>query len=493
MNLPANSATYSMKQFVIGPYNVAFIISFALVSYYTFSLPDLLSGGGDANSIWQTITSFHNDPITSSYVLYKGFLSVYPYVWLYDLSIFFDLDPFVFIKLYHCLLFAYVSAVGVPFVISELLAVKLRPYRNVIFVIVIFFMFKFTNIFSMLMVDLPSWAFFVAGISAVIKLSKRDAETPKYKYFYSGLLVGLSLCASGQFKIAALLLILYVVVSLLSKGNLKSVITNRTTIVVFMLFIFGALIPKIYDAHFERTIVDPMRDRGEWLPTGEVWLLSGMTRLLPHYKYGYPNASNRGLAILKETEGDGFEQRYENIKLGGGAYTAAEYVHIVKDNFFDFIVMWGTKTFISISFDGGNARVSHLAVSYSSLFLCAYLLYSRCRNIRDLLSSKAIIYLAILSTIAAPVFLFVDMRYGVTLQSFIIGLALFDDFIWVRLKNYLSAIAGAAKSRKLRFGVNNAIPYPLLMFLIYLLFCFLLYGALLEIPGSNPNDVLFNL
>ena len=42
--------------------------------------------GGDVTDIWETITSFYSGNIYPSYVLYKGILSVYPYVWFYELS-----------------------------------------------------------------------------------------------------------------------------------------------------------------------------------------------------------------------------------------------------------------------------------------------------------------------------------------------------------------------------------------------------------------------
>ena len=154
----------TFKRLLLNSYLIPFCISFALVGFYVFPLPDLLLGSGDAASIWQTITTFRSEKITSSYVLYKGFLSVYPYIWFLELSIFLKLDPFFFIKLYHALLFSFVAAIGVPYVVSKILSVEVKLYKNIIFVLILFYLTKFTGIFQMLMVDLPSWAFFVAGI-----------------------------------------------------------------------------------------------------------------------------------------------------------------------------------------------------------------------------------------------------------------------------------------------------------------------------------------
>jgi hypothetical protein len=493
MKTITNNITNTIFRFFLDPYIIPFIISLLLVAFYIFPLPDLLSGGGDAQSIWQTIISFGDDTITSSYVLYKGFLSVYPYVWFYNWAISIDQDPFVYIKIYHSLLFAYVSAIGVPYVISNLLSIKLKLYRNIIFVCILFYMFKFTHIFNMLMIDLPSWTFFVAAISSVLKLSKMNYHHHKFYFLYSGCLVGLTLCASGQYSVAGYLLIIYIVYTMLMQNKLKQIIINKNIILALLILILGVVTPKAYDADFEKTIVQPMRDRGDWLPTGEEWLLSGMTRMLPHYKFGYHESSNRGLAILKKTEGDNFAQRYDIIKQGGGAYSIKEYLHILQNNVFDFIVMWGTKTFISISFDGGKAKISHLLISYIALFLCLHLLHRKCKKVKDLLSSKSIIVLAIVSTIAAPVFLFVEMRYIITLQSFIIGFALLDDHIWNSINQYKNRIIIIIQKREFNACINCTISYSWVVFTIYLLFCFLLYGALLEIPGSNPDKVLFRL
>jgi hypothetical protein len=197
------------------------------------------------------------------------------------------------------------------------------------------------------------------------------------------------------------------------------------------------------------------------------------------------------LAILKNTEGEGFSQRYEIIKQGSGSYSTKEYLEILRRNAFDFIMMWGTKTFIAISFDGGKAKVSHLLISYISLFLCLNLLYRRCRSIKDLLNQNSILVMAIVSTIAAPVFLFIDMRYIITLQGFIVGFALLDDYVWSLAYSQLGRLKGLTKTGKFNAFVNTAIPYKSLLFTIYLLFCFMLYGALLEIPGSDPYKVLF--
>ena len=94
--------------------------------------------GGDVTDIWKTITSFYSGDIQPSYVLYKGFLSVYPYVWFYELSKVFGVGSWFFIKIFHCFLFSYVSDIGFPYIVSKLLKIEIKFWRRML---VIFLMF----------------------------------------------------------------------------------------------------------------------------------------------------------------------------------------------------------------------------------------------------------------------------------------------------------------------------------------------------------------
>ena len=212
--------TELIQKFALNPWLIPFFLAFALVAQFILPLPDLLSGGGDATSIWQTIITFRNEKITSSYVLYKGFLSVYPYIWFYELSIFWGLDPFFFIKIYHSLLFSFVAAIGIPYLVSKILNIKINIYKSVIFVVVLFSLTKFTHIYSMLMVDLPSAAFFVGAMCAVYLSYGFNSIWRIVALLLSGLMVGLTLSSSGQYSLAGYLLAIYVVVSIVDSRNL---------------------------------------------------------------------------------------------------------------------------------------------------------------------------------------------------------------------------------------------------------------------------------
>ncbi len=300
-------------------YVIPFVVGFYLVMSYLWPLPDLIPVGGDPYSIWQTIVSFREEKVISSYVLYKGFLSVYPYVFFRKLSILYGLDPFLFIKIYHATLFSFVSAVGIPSLVSRALNININIYKNLFFVCLLFFLVKFTHVFDMLMVDLPTWAFFVGAIFFSTQPLSSKFWVRVVMSLVSGLLVGLALCSSGQYVLAGFFLIVYVVVKIVKESFFSDSFSKKNYLYLFAFFVIGISVPKAYDLHFHSTVVQPMRDRGEWIPTGQQWLTNGMTRLMASYKNTYPQDSNRGLAVLKRTEGDGFTERFERIKKGGGS------------------------------------------------------------------------------------------------------------------------------------------------------------------------------
>ena len=465
-----------------GPYFLSCILGFFLVFKFIIPLPDLLSGGGDANSIWLTISTFKNVQPISSYVLYKGFLAVYPYVWLRDFAITLGLNDFFFIKVYHALLFSFVAGFGIPKIISNVLNIKINLLKNIIFVFILFNLFQFTNIFHMLMTDLPSWAFFVLAILLLIKFVRYPfANANNIKgvclSFIAGIFVGLTLCASGQYFLAGILLIIY-----FFKFNSKKIFTYT----ILAIFISGVLLPKIYDKYFMLQYVKPMTDRGEWIPSGKSWFYSGLTRVIHKYKYGYPDQNNRGLAILKSVEQENFSNRLLLIGKGGGTYSVPEYLNIIKSYPLDFFIMWTTKLFIALSFDGGAAKIKHLLVSYTSLFICFYLIYLRCRRIDDLVKPNAILILSIISSATAPVIIFIDMRNIIALMGFILGFAIHQEDISIKLSKF-----DLRSFFKFKYFFDFKIRYPIIVYIIFIIACFTLYGSLLEISGSDPHKVLF--
>lgn len=134
---------------------ITFIIAVILMCMYIIPKDDMISRSGDAASIWNAIKTFRSEYRESSYVMYKGFLSVYPYVYFYDLANILKLDGFIFIKLYHVLCFSYITAFGFPKMMDMFLEVKINLIKRILFVVVTFYMWEYTLALSQLMIDLP--------------------------------------------------------------------------------------------------------------------------------------------------------------------------------------------------------------------------------------------------------------------------------------------------------------------------------------------------
>ena len=60
-----------------------FVISFWFVLYQLVQRGTMIDISGDAADIWKSIKTFGTDDLYPSYVLYKGFDSVFPYVSFY--------------------------------------------------------------------------------------------------------------------------------------------------------------------------------------------------------------------------------------------------------------------------------------------------------------------------------------------------------------------------------------------------------------------------
>ena len=63
-----------------------FLIVFGYILFRMVRTGSMILISGDAADIWKTIKTYYTDDVYGSYVLYKGLLSIYPYVWLYKLA-----------------------------------------------------------------------------------------------------------------------------------------------------------------------------------------------------------------------------------------------------------------------------------------------------------------------------------------------------------------------------------------------------------------------
>lgn len=148
---------------------ILFVATFILFMMWIYPFQSMIAESSDAADIWQTIKTFYNNDTYVSYVLYKGFMSVYPYVWLYQLSLLFHINEFFFVMLYHAFLFTYIAVNGLPEVIYHLTRYKAKIYQRILLIIILFIFWSPTKALNNVMVDLPSCAIFILACNCAIQ------------------------------------------------------------------------------------------------------------------------------------------------------------------------------------------------------------------------------------------------------------------------------------------------------------------------------------
>lgn len=469
------------------------VFAFAIMAVYLKTTGSMIGRSGDAASIWETIKSLPTGNIVSSYVLYKGVFSVYPYVWLYQLSLFFGLSDFFFIKLFHCTLFAYVSAIGFPYIVESFLGKSIKSWRKLLFVIVVFWLWKSTLAFSQLMVDLPSMAYFIMLVNSAVTLSRKKESHTLLRYIYTGILVGISMALSGQYSIAALTVLLYILIhSYPNPGLEKRRSLWKSALCLTSLFA-GIILIRGVSSYFDRSVVDMLRARGEWLPDGRTWLSVGFWGRNDEYRWGAgPTLIDyRGLSILKDVYGDQFDTIVDQINQGSLHTSIPEYFKLVARYPFDYLVKYFNRLFLSLSPDGAYASVSHLSVAYTLLFVSLVSIKKRVRKVGDFFRSHLLLILSFVFAIIAIMILCVEPRYVLQIQGLVYAFAIMDDTLWDGFRSFGLTVKEAFNARSFKILKDKPFPYVFLIYLLFLFLCLSHMGSLYETMGVNPSEVLF--
>lgn len=472
---------------------LTFLLAFTIMAIYLNAFDSMVAISGDAASIWQTIKSYYTGKIVPSYVMYKGFLSVFPYVWLYQLSLFFHAGEFFFVKFYHCVLFAYIAAIGFPCLVSKLLHKNVEIWKRVVIILLLFFLWKSNYAFSQIMVDLPSLACFLLLVNSAVRLGEKGLQANKIYFIYTGLLFGLNLCFSGQYTLATICVFIYVLIKLFPIRMLRDKAMRLTMILAFFCLIIGIVPPKAYNVYFEKTVVQPFRDAGEWLPTAKQWAESAFARTMFFEKSGSEVVvpDHRGAAILKDYYGDQYEKMLTFLQGGGGSYTFSEYLNISIKHPVDSISRWCNRLFLSLSLDDGRRSISSLFIAYSALFTILLIIKRRCKSIKDFFSPTLFLILAFICATLPLCAIQIELRYAMALQGLIIVTAVFDDIIWDGFKSFWNCIKKGIAKRSWSVISNKQFPYVFALYCICLVMCFIHYAAIYENISSNPAQILF--
>ncbi len=456
------------------------IIALIVTGIYLFPRPDMLGGGGgDAADIWKTITTWHSSEVYGSYVLYKGFESVYPYVWFYDLSGILNIDDWFFIKCYYIVMFAVSTTVLLPKIVEKLTGNTAKSFTKLILFVVCYLFWVPAGVFC-LMVDLPSLFYFLILVLLALCF---DKYSKSILYWVSlGFMMGLNLCSSGQYTLAAVAVAIYLLVRMIKawKGS-----ESRINWAFCIPLIVVALVIKEYNNYFLDEIVGELRANGAWIPSANNWLEIGFLRFMPVYRQGYGISivNDRGYEILQNYYGEEYEFIKNAIFNGAYPITIWEYFDIVIHEPLDCLVMYGVRLYLMVSPDRGSLNFFPLLISYSLLFIALWYGVSKCREMRQIFSSKFWIGAAFLFAIVPCLVLTYEARYAIQLQGLIFAIAICVSGIWSRVPKVFSRFKkniGAHEDKS--FKVN----YVVVAYVVFLLFCFMMTASLYA-NSIDPN------
>ena len=473
-----------------------FILSFALVTTYIAGISPI-SISGDAQSIWQSIVGIANGTPVASYVMYKGIMSCYPYVWFYQLSKLLRLSDFFFFKLYHGILFAYVTTIAVPCVVEYLFRKRPRVWQIFLFSVTVFVLWKPTLAFDQLMVDLPCCSFFFFAIHMAIHLKKLH-KGYCITALVAGLACGFNSTASGQYNLAMLCILLFSLVQIM--GEKKWGISKKRRLIYILTLLIGYAIPYVLNGMFVANVVNPLRNNGVWIPNGEFWLQRGLLYKLP-YVEAYPFRHNaRGIAILEGIYGSAEAANAVWTAAAAAAQTGVTGIGWTIPEWFaafaryplDFLVLILDKAFICVTTDAMNGNLGHLLVGYTLLYLALVQMLKYTSKIKNVFQRKSLLVISALLTILPSVVMTVEPRNIISLQGLIFGTALMGPVLESGEKKIISISHKLANREINKTDISNcAFPWALLVGIFFVWVCFAHYGDLMAHTYSGI-DLLFN-
>lgn len=450
---------------------------------FTWHQDSMISISGDASDIWKTITSFHTKDIYGSYVLYKGINSVFPYVWLYDLARLLNINEWFFIRSFYAAAFAYISSIGFPNMIELLVQKETKLYRRCLCVIVMWYFWYYSLAFTQLMVDLPCLMYYVLLINAGLKLYRGNRSILKYTLV--GILSGLCMTASGQYTIPAVCIVIFVLLITFSeKSNWRKRISNpilSLAVLLTCLFLVMGL-----NNLFEASVVDPLREAGEWIPSGDTWLRVGLVRFREHYRSGGCSMSipsYRNAAILEDYYG-------ENL-VSISVITVEEYLRIFLKYPLDFVLNYINSFFLILSPDHGSFNLFPLLGFYTLLYCSLYIGVMRCKTWKKFFSPLFLIGFSFLWATVPMLVMNIEERTRMQIQGLIIALALCDSTIWENIGNGIKKIKENGFRETIK--IMNRISYPIVFYLLFICICMAHIATLYEAIGLEPQKILINI
>ena len=362
--------------------------------------------------------------------------------------------------------------------IERLTGSDAKLYRRCLCSLIMWYLWYYSLAFTELMIDLPCLMYYVFLINAALKIYRGGARP--VSYLWIGFLSGLCMTASGQYSLPAVCILVFVLWATVRRILQKALWMK---LVVYLLPLVVCLCSVLlFNKNFENTVVEPLREEGEWIPTDNDWLESGLVRFKDSYRTG-GNAvtipSYRIRAILGDYYG---EAEAEITRM-----TVEEYISLFFTYPADFVVSYLNSFFLILSPDGGELNFWPLFIFYTLLYLSLYIGLKKCNTWRKLFSPLFWIGFSFLWAIVPMIVMNIEARNCLQIQGLVIALALCDDTVW---KNLGTVWEGLKEVVRKKGKLSCRISYPVIFYMIFIIMCFVHISTLYEMIGPDPGAIL---
>lgn len=379
--------------------------------------------GGDAPDIWKTIVSWHDDNTYRSYVMYKGFLSVHPYIELYDFAQVVGLESFFFIKLLWALLFSSLTTLIIPKIIKIIFNLEEQgSILKILFSLVCFYFWRKSNALSLLMVDLPSVFLLFLSMYFAIKvrfyLDKNILGARlQVMVTVTSVLLGLLASCSGQYILSVIIIFCYLAIILFRGYKLGFIIESISyALTVTLCKLWYMLNVKPYG------VAEGMA----WLERGLLYMMN-MVTFTSSIHVGID--SRRGYEILSDYLGsnDLADAALLEAQMGGKAWTIQEYLMIVFKYPMDFICVYIERISLILSYESYSYRLLALVIQYTLISAAIVIIV---RNLKNLSFNGAMVLGACFASVIPVLVLTVEMRYGLAFQGILWAIPILSFEQW---------------------------------------------------------------
>ena len=444
-----------------------FFIAFTLMFVFLIPNKDLTNGSGDAIETVKIIETFFSKTKYISYVMYKGIYAFIPGVISYNLGKFMSINWFWILKIINSLGFAYISAIGLPYTVEFLINKKLTVFQKYGFIFIYFILEG--CYFNFISVDYMSFAIMLLCINSIIKLITNH-ENYISRIIFTGAILGVCSCLSGQYLPSAIVLTIYCCFIIFKKQKINLMKSQKYLLLI--LFITSFMGTKMVDKIYQMKVIEPARKAGYWLPNGEEWLLTGFTSNMLTINYPKSVSDNLGKSIILNENLD-----EKIISQGAAIYNKEGIIKTVLKYPLIFIVRWSERLFLGVMNDNLNLYPSSIIkfktiylniIMGTFIYLSLLVFKENNKKIKDIFSFQTLILIAFLLSALVPSIGHVENRYYMAIRGLFIICAMTKFHF-----------------KKNKINLKTKINYNILVYPIFIILILLLYAAIYQSIGPQ--------